>query len=88
MDWEKRLRKELKAWFGSMIDDWEVIKTYEIKRALSNIQTGHNPSGFEVLNSGLYRCGDDIETASINGAIKSGKLVAKDILKKLAVVKA
>lgn len=85
-DWGAQLIKELQNWFGNQVNDWEMIKTYEIKRALPNMSVNHSPDGFQVIHAGLYRCGDDIQTASINGAIRSGKRLAQDIQNKKTIV--
>ncbi len=69
---------DLKKMFGSEeILKWEFIKSFYIKKALPS-QT-HFGNGGEFIN-GVYRCGDYLESSSIQGALTSGSKVAQHIV--------
>ena len=79
-DIESQVRHQLDNWFGSTAD-WRHLRTYRILYALPAQPNGtlspvaKNPR----LGDNLYRCGDDLDIASINGAMLSG-LRAADAL--------
>lgn len=78
---ETIVREQLSSWFGSTVGGWEHLRTYWIKRALPEQRSLPRTEGerFGYVAKGLYVCGDHTETASINGALKSGRLVAQAI---------
>jgi phytoene dehydrogenase-like protein len=76
------VRNQLAEWFGSDALRWRHIHTYWIPDALpdqSPVAGGANPKENRV-RPGLYVCGDHRETASINGAMASGRNTAEAIL--------
>jgi len=82
---------QLRQWFGPQVDQWKFLRTYRIVHALpaqkpSDITpTVASSNGTEqslLVRKGVYRCGDYCETASIEGAIKSGLKVAEEVLSK------
>ncbi len=74
-------RAQLSRWFG-MVADWEHIRTYVIERSLPKQTPDIMPPIHKSveLGDGLYVCGDHRDTASINGAMLSGRRVAETIL--------
>ena len=73
------VKTQLQDWFGSEAERFEHLKTYEIPFALPS-QTKLDPvERAPQIRSGLYRCGDDMDTASINGAMASGRRAAEAI---------
>jgi predicted NAD/FAD-dependent oxidoreductase len=81
------VQAQLQDWFGKMAADWKHLKTYHIKHALPD-QTlecgGVNPTGLAdspVVN--VTWCGDWLDTASIDGALRSGRLAGEAIIQKL-----
>lgn len=76
---ESSFLMDLRKMFGEQVLKWRHLKTYVIKDALPiiNYQIPYNPKSPD----GVYRCGDYLLQASINGAMQSGRLVAEAILK-------
>lgn len=74
--------KQLREWFGSVVDDWRHLRTYPIHYALPQQvpplvdPVEKNPR----FATGIYRCGDYCDTASINGAMSSGRRAAEAML--------
>jgi phytoene dehydrogenase-like protein len=80
---------QLRKWFGTDVDRWRFLRSYRITHALpsqslenlsssSDNQGNSRSTGF--VRPGVYRCGDYRESASIEGAIRSGISVAEEIL--------
>jgi len=77
---ESLVREQLTGWFGPSVRKWEHLRTYRINRALPEQRSLPRTEGrFGYVTKGLFVCGDHTETASINGALKSGRLVAQAI---------
>ncbi len=79
----------LRKWFGPDVDRWRYLRSYRITHALpsqshesllqsSDYQGTRSTTGF--VRPGIYRCGDYCESASIEGAIRSGLAVAEEVL--------
>ena len=76
------VRNQLAEWLGSDALGWRHLCTYWIPDALpdqSSAAGGANPKENRV-RPGLYVCGDYRDTASINGALGSGRRVAEAIV--------
>ncbi len=79
------IREELVDWFGPRAEDWSLIGRYEVDRALPAYTPDHSlnqPDSFRV-DDGMYRTGDVLTTPSLNGAMKSGRRVGKQITEDL-----
>lgn len=72
------VQQELKEWFGEKVTTWKHLRTDLIKEALPT-QEETNPIGFREIG-GVFVCGDHAISASIEGAISSGKSTAEAIL--------
>lgn len=72
------VQKELRGWFGEEVFAWKHLKTDLIKEALPT-QTETNPVGVRKVD-GILICGDHAVSASIEGAISSGKSAAAAVL--------
>jgi hypothetical protein len=71
------VQKELSEWFLGA--SFTHLKRFTIEKALPNSpQFG----GGDILSNGIYHCGDQMQDPSINGALKSGRLVAELIISK------
>jgi phytoene dehydrogenase-like protein len=82
---ESSVRQELQEWFGNQVQTWRHLRTYRIPFALP-VQTP--PALSPVAKStkrreGLWICGDYLDTASIQGAMVSGRRTADDVLRRL-----
>jgi len=77
--------QQLRTWFGAGVDQWRHLKTYHIRYALPR----QTPPELEpvakspLLSPGNYRCGDYCDTASINGAMASGRRAAEAVIQDL-----
>jgi len=74
------VRDELGEWFGRRaVAEWRLLRTYRIPRALPRRFPLTLPSP-KPLRDGLWVCGDHNSTASIQGAMQSGRETAEAIL--------
>jgi hypothetical protein len=71
------VQNELSEWFKG--ETFTHLKRFTIKKALpASPLFGQG----EILDNGVFQCGDQMQDPSINGALKSGRLVAELILSK------
>ena len=77
---------QLTEWFGGAVLGWQHLRTDWIPDALpeQTPASGGSSSKETLVQPGLYVCGDHRDTASINGALSSGRSVAESIAKSLA----
>ena len=84
---EAAVRRQLGAWYGAdAVSAWRHLRTYRIPYGLPD-QTPPflSPRDKGVrLGDGRYRCGDYVETGSINGALRTGRLAADAVRADLA----
>jgi phytoene dehydrogenase-like protein len=83
---EAAVRAQLGGWFGPAVRDWRHLRTYRISHALpAKTPPSLEPADRAVrLRPGLSVCGDHRETASIQGAMASGRRAAQAVLEELA----
>ncbi len=76
------IRQQLAGWFGSQAQSWRLLKRYDLPRALPAQPPGFNaePANALELPAGIHVCGDHCESASVNGALRSGRLTAERIV--------
>lgn len=79
---EARVREQLRGWFGGAVDGWRHLRTYDIPHALPAMtaEVLAEPHRPVRLSSGLYVCGDHRDSASIEGALVSGRRAAEALL--------
>lgn len=77
------IKSELKQWFGNQVKTWELFKIYKINYALPNIKSlkDHVAENDFKIDENLFICGDHLLNGSINAAMKSGRIVAENIIK-------
>lgn len=73
---------QLEAWYGREVSNWKHLRTYNIKQGLPDYAA---PALSEVekstrLERGTYVCGDHRDTASIQGALSSGRRAAQALI--------
>ncbi len=80
------VRQQLRRWFGSQVDSWAMLRSYEIPMALPRQRTGFSDrmSRTPQCSAGVYHCGDYCETASIQGAMLSGRRTAEAVIADLS----
>jgi phytoene dehydrogenase-like protein len=78
VDLTGRVRSELREWFGPAAADWRFLKAYHLPQSLPIEAPGHAAT----LEKGgpVLACGDFLSSASIEGAIRSGRLATDAIL--------
>ncbi len=83
---ELMVRSQLKSWFGPKVDSWRSFRTYRIHHALPSqaFPALSQPQRRVKMEQGLYVCGDHRDTASIHGALVSGRRTAETVLEDLA----
>lgn len=77
--------RELKGWFGSESDRWELLKVYRINYALP-AQTSMSgiPDSLNALRGqNIQLCGDYAEFACIDGALASGRQAGEALIEVL-----
>ncbi len=79
------VRAHLRKWFGPVVDLWKMLRAYPLAQALPQQRHAEwEQSPVRVGGSGgVYMCGDYRETASIQGALASGRRVAEAVIKDL-----
>jgi phytoene dehydrogenase-like protein len=80
------VRQQLRSWFGPTVDGWRHLRTYRIPYAQPDQEApALDPVSRPVrVRPGLYVCGDHRETASIHGAMRSGRRAAEACLEDLS----
>ena len=80
------VRPQLKSWFGPNVESWRSFRTYRIHHALPSqaFPALSQPQRPVRMQQGLYVCGDHRDTASIHGALVSGRRTAETILEDFA----
>ena len=88
-DLELEVRRQLRDWFGAEVDRWSSLRSDHIRHARPSQPAHFRDRGTlrPKLAEGLYCCGDYCETASIHGALLSGRHTAEALLADLGVGK-
>lgn len=76
---EQEVRSQLLTWFGSEVENWRLLRIYDIEYALPVPQRGVSAHRTWAARPGLIVCGDHCENASINGAMLSGRTASEAI---------
>jgi phytoene dehydrogenase-like protein len=73
---------QMAVWFGSQVKEWRHLRTYRIPHAQPVQDPGNldPPERSVMLAPGLFVCGDHRETASLQGALHSGRRAAEAVL--------
>lgn len=67
---------QMRSWFGTQVDGWQVLRTDVIHHGQPDQRPPFDPRRRVALGSGVYVCGDHRDTASIQGALFSGRRTA------------
>jgi phytoene dehydrogenase-like protein len=73
-------RKQLRGWWGSQVDAWQHLRTDAIAHGQPSQVPPFSPKRRVALGDGLFVCGDHRDTASIQGALYSGRRTAEAVL--------
>jgi phytoene dehydrogenase-like protein len=79
------VRGHLRQWFGPMVDSWRKLAANPLPRALPQQRHAEWEQAAVRLggSGGVYLCGDYRETASIQGALASGRRAAEAVMQDL-----
>lgn len=72
-DLEAMARAQLRGWWGAQVDGWRHLRTYRIAHGQPDQSPPLRPKQRVHLSDGLFVCGDHRDTASIQGALHSGR---------------
>jgi phytoene dehydrogenase-like protein len=73
---ESDARTQLRGWWGAQVDAWEHVATYRIAHGQPRQRPPFQPKRRVRLDDGRFVCGDHRDTASIQGAMYSGRRCA------------
>lgn len=74
------VRQQLHEWFGSDTDGWRLIKRLHIPHALPRQPSLRSEAGDAARGDKIFRCGDYLDLASIQGALASGRAAADSVI--------
>ena len=74
------VRAQLRGWWGPQVDGWRHLRTYRIAHGQPDQQPPFSPKRAVVVADGIFVCGDHRDTASIQGALHSGRRCADAVL--------
>ncbi len=82
---DRAVRLHMRKWFGPAVDSWKMLGAYTLARALPQQRHAEwEQAPVRVGGTGgVYMCGDYRETASIQGALASGRRAAEAVIKDL-----
>ena len=79
-DLEALSRHQLRSWWGPQVDRWSHLATYRIPHGQPRQQPPFAPKQAVALADGRFVCGDHRDTASIQGALFSGRRCAEAVI--------
>lgn len=79
---DRAARRQMRRWFGRQVDAWQLLRVDRIPWAQPRQEPRDLPSLARpvAVRDGLWVCGDHRDTASIQGALVSGRRTAQAIL--------
>jgi phytoene dehydrogenase-like protein len=79
-DLAQTVRGQLAGWFGPEVDAWELLRVDRIEHGHPDQRAPLQARRSVALGDGRFVCGDHRDTASIQGALFSGRRTAEAIL--------
>ena len=79
-DLEPTVRRQLAGWFGPEVESWDLLRTDVIPHGQPDQRPPLHPRQAVRLGEGRYVCGDHRDTASIQGALFSGRRAATAVI--------
>ncbi len=73
-------RSQLRDWWGPQVDGWSHLATYRIPHGQPRQTPPFSPKQRVALPDGRFVCGDHRDTASIQGALFSGRRCADEVI--------
>ncbi len=77
---EGEVRAQMRGWFGPVVDTWRALRTDAIAHGQPHQGLHHSLKQAVFLGSGRYVCGDHRDTASLQGALFSGRRAGERIV--------
>ncbi len=77
---ETQVRQQLRSWWGSSVDEWTHLRSYRIPHGQPDQSPPFSPKKNVHLRDNLFICGDHRDTASIQGALYSGRRCADAVI--------
>lgn len=77
---EHDTRLQLRGWWGAQVDAWDHLATYRIAHGQPRQRPPFDPKRPVRLDDGRFVCGDHRDTASIQGAMYSGRRCALAVI--------
>lgn len=77
------VKEQLCEWFGSSVQDWQLLKTYRIPYCQPNQEPPSAREKAVEVRPFVYVAGDHRETASLHGALRSGTRCGEAVSDKL-----
>ena len=81
---EPAVRRQLQEWWGAPVDGWRHLRTHVIAHGQPDQRPPFAPKQRVSLGDGLFVCGDHRDTASIQGAMYSGRRCATAVASSLS----
>lgn len=75
---------QLRGWWGSQVDQWQHLRTDAIAHGQPSQRPPFSPKRRVDLGDGRFVCGDHRDTASIQGALYSGRRTGEATVRYLA----
>jgi len=77
----RAVRKQVTEWFGTSVREWRHLRTIRVQHALPSQAPG--TASMISPREGVYICGDHCDSASLQGAMVSGRNAATAIVQDL-----
>ena len=77
---EEDVRSQLRRWWGPEVDRWQVLASHRIAHGQPRLGPPLHPVQNQMVDEGLFVCGDHRDTPSIQGAMYSGRRAAVQVL--------
>jgi phytoene dehydrogenase-like protein len=78
------VRAQLREWWGPQVDTWRHLRTYTIAHGQPDQRPPFSPRQRVDLGAGRFVCGDHRDTASIQGALFSGRRCGEAVAEALS----
>jgi phytoene dehydrogenase-like protein len=80
---ESDVRRQLRGWFGGVVDGWELLHTHRIAHGQPLADPPFSPKKAVALGGGRFVTGDHRDTPSIQGAMFSGRRCGNAVIASL-----
>jgi hypothetical protein len=81
---EPLVRAQVRRWFGAQVERWRHLRTYHVAHGQPEQRPPFHPKRRVALGGGRFVCGDHRDTASIQGALFSGRRCGEAVVASLS----